>query len=186
MRSGTGSGGRAGRCAGRAGAGFSLIEILVVITIIGLLMTLGFGPIQNALENGKVTKCRKHLADMGQGLLTWRDQRNKGRWPKESGIRFLLKLHQVGELRGRNAETFLCPGTEDRNDSGASGEPGSSYEDWENIDSTTISLAALATLNVQRRARNFQEHDLIGKIDPVKLLKLPQEFRNRELEEPAG
>jgi prepilin-type N-terminal cleavage/methylation domain-containing protein/prepilin-type processing-associated H-X9-DG protein len=125
----------------RRRSGFSLIEILVVITIIGLLMTLGFGPIQNALESGKVTKCKKHLADMGQGLLAWHDQRNKGHWPKESGIRFLLKLYQVGELKGRNSETFLCPGTDDRNDTGPSGEPGSSYEDWQNIDSTTISYA---------------------------------------------
>src|SRR5262245_8868237 len=125
----------------RKRSGFSLIEILVVITIIALLMTLGFGPIQNALESGKVTKCKKHLADIGQGLLTWRDQRNKGYWPTEGGIRFILKLDQVGGLKGRNAETFLCPGTDDRNDTGPSGEIGSSYDDWENIDSTTVSYA---------------------------------------------
>jgi prepilin-type N-terminal cleavage/methylation domain-containing protein len=122
-------------------AGFSLIEILVVITIIGLLMTLGFGPVQNALEGGKVTKCRKHLADIGQSMLAFRDQRNKGHWPRESGIRFLLTLHKAGELSGRNSETFLCPGTPDINDLGPSGEPGSSYEDWENLDSSTISYA---------------------------------------------
>src|SRR5580765_4285006 len=110
---------RSGTARRRRAGGFSLIEILVVITIIGLLMTLGFGPIQNALESGKVTKCRKHLADIGQQLLAWRDQRNKGRWPRENGIRFILTLYKAGELVGRNAETYLCPGTDDRNDTGS-------------------------------------------------------------------
>jgi prepilin-type N-terminal cleavage/methylation domain-containing protein len=125
----------------RRTAGFSLIEILVVITIIGILMTLGFGPVQNALESGKVTKCRAHLQNIGKSMLAFREQRNKGHWPKESGARFLLKLHQTKELSGRNSEAFLCPGTPDVNDTGPDGEPGSSYADWENIDSSTISYA---------------------------------------------
>lgn len=122
-------------------AGFSLIEILVVITIIGLLITLAVGPVQNAMEAGKVTSCRKQLADLGVALKAWKEQRNKGRWPKESGMRFLLTLYRTGEVSGRNCQKFLCPGTPDANDTGASGEVGSSYEDWENLDSTTISYA---------------------------------------------
>src|SRR5205823_5242178 len=50
-------------------------------------------------------------------------------------------LYKVGELAGRNSETFLCPGTDDRNDTGPTAEPGSSYADWNSIDSTTISYA---------------------------------------------
>ena len=128
------------RCSPRP-SGFSLIEILVVITIIGLLMTIGFGPVQNALESGRVTKCKKNLQDIGQSLLIWKDQRNKGKWPKESGIRFLLKTWQTGMITGRNCETFLCPGTSDSNDGGPDGEPGSSYKDWDNLDPNTISYA---------------------------------------------
>jgi prepilin-type N-terminal cleavage/methylation domain-containing protein/prepilin-type processing-associated H-X9-DG protein len=122
-------------------AGFSLIEILVVITIIGLLMTIGFGPVQNALESGKVTKCKKNLQDIGQSMMVWKDQQNKGRWPKEGGTRFLLRLYKAGLIAGHNSETFLCPGTPDDNNTGASGEPGSSYDDWDNIDPNTISYA---------------------------------------------
>jgi len=122
-------------------AGFSLIEILVVITIIGLLMTIGFGPVQNALESGKVTKCKKNLQDIGQSMLVWKDQQNKGRYPKEGGMRFLLRLYKAGLIAGHNSETFLCPGTSDDNNMGASGEPGSSYDDWDNIDPNTISYA---------------------------------------------
>jgi prepilin-type N-terminal cleavage/methylation domain-containing protein/prepilin-type processing-associated H-X9-DG protein len=125
----------------RSAAGFSLIEILVVIAIISLLATLGMRAALNAREAGTVTKCRDNLHQIGQVMLLYHDQRNKGHWPKESGIRFLLTLHRAGELAGRNSETFLCPGTQDVNDLGASGEPGSSYEAWEELDSSTISYA---------------------------------------------
>jgi len=125
----------------RRPSGFSLIEILVVITIIGLLITLAVGPVQNAMEAGKVTACRKNLADIGVAMKAWKEQRNHGRWPKESGIRFLLILYKVGEITGRNSDKFLCPGTPDANDLGPDGEPGSSYADWDNLDPTTISYA---------------------------------------------
>ncbi|HZL99222.1 MAG TPA: prepilin-type N-terminal cleavage/methylation domain-containing protein [Planctomycetota bacterium] len=125
----------------RGKAGFSLIEILVVITIIGLLMTLAFGPVQNALEAGRVTKCMANLRGIGQSFGIYRNQRNKGRWPEESGMRFLLTLVKHKQLTGKDTEAFLCPGTADRNDTGPSGEDGSSYDDWENLDPATISYA---------------------------------------------
>jgi prepilin-type N-terminal cleavage/methylation domain-containing protein len=125
----------------RARTGFSLIEILVVIAIISLLATLGMRAALNAREAGTVTKCRDNLHQMAQVMLLFHDQRNKGHWPQESGIRFLLKLYSSGELAGRNSETFLCPGTEDTNSGGPNGAPGSSYDDWANIDSGTISYA---------------------------------------------
>src|SRR6185295_3822814 len=121
--------------------GFSLIEILVVITIIGLLMTLAFGPVQNALEAGRVTKCKANLAGIGKSFIIYRNQRNKGRWPEESGMRFLLTLVKHKQIEGKDCEVFLCPGTADRNDTGPSGEDGSSYDDWDNLDSATISYA---------------------------------------------
>lgn len=122
-------------------SGFSLIEILVVITIIGLLMTLAFGPVQNALEAGKVTKCKANLRGIGQSMSIYRNQRNKGRWPEDSGIRFLLTLVKHKQIEGKNTEVFLCPGTSDRNDTGPGGEDGSSYDDWENLNSDSISYA---------------------------------------------
>ncbi|MHC5211656.1 MAG: type II secretion system protein [Planctomycetota bacterium] len=125
----------------RRQCGFSLIEILVVITIIGLLMTLAFGPVQNAMEAGRVTKCMANLRGMGQSMGIYVAQRNKGRWPTESGMRFLLTLVKHKQVTGKNTDMFLCPGTTDRNDLGPSGEDGSSYEEWENLDSAAISYA---------------------------------------------
>jgi prepilin-type N-terminal cleavage/methylation domain-containing protein/prepilin-type processing-associated H-X9-DG protein len=121
--------------------GFSLIEILVVITIIGLLMTLAFGPVQNAMEAGRVTKCMANLRGIGQSMGIYVSQRNKGRYPSESGMRFLLTLVKHKQVEGKNTDMFLCPGTNDRNDTGASGADGSAYDEWETLDSATISYA---------------------------------------------
>lgn len=126
----------------RGQSGFSLVEILVVITIIGLLLTLGFGAVRSSMESSKVLACQKHLADLGQQMLIYKDQRNKGRWPKASGMRFLLTLHRDRQVQGRASDIFLCPGVPDySNDGGVSGEPGSSYDDWDNIDSMSIAYA---------------------------------------------
>jgi prepilin-type N-terminal cleavage/methylation domain-containing protein/prepilin-type processing-associated H-X9-DG protein len=137
--------------------GFSLIEILVVITIIGLLMTLAFGPVQNALEAGRVTKCKANLAGIGKSFIIYRNQRNKGRWPEESGMRFLLTLVKHKQIEGKDTEVFLCPGTADRNDTGPSGQDGSSYDDWDNLDSATISYAGRDQVNAPIRGGNESE-----------------------------
>ncbi|MCB9899330.1 MAG: type II secretion system protein [Planctomycetes bacterium] len=131
-----------GQIARRRPTGFSLVEILVVITIIALLMTFGFGAMQNAMEAGRVTACQDNLRQIGQSMITYKNMLTKGRWPKEGGVRFLLTLYRDKQITGRAAECFICPGTPNvYNDEGPSGLPGSSYDDWDAITSDTISYA---------------------------------------------
>ncbi len=140
--------------------GFSLVEILVVITLIGLLMTLGYNSMQSAMENGRVLKCQNNLDQIGQALLSYKNNRAKGRWPNESGMRFLLTMYRHREIKGRYSDVFLCPGTADVNDLGPSGEPGSSYDDWEGITSDSISYAGRDLDNYPLRGPDPEEQVL--------------------------
>lgn len=121
-------------------AGFSLIEILVVVTIIAALVGLATPIIQNALDKSRSVTCAAHLKDMGQNLFLWK-QRHKDRWPRESGIRFLLVLHRDGQITGKDTAVFLCPGTEDINWTEENPDDGSAYEDWDDLDPMTVSYA---------------------------------------------
>ncbi|MFH0944061.1 MAG: type II secretion system protein [Planctomycetota bacterium] len=121
-------------------SGFSLIEILVVITIIAALVGLATPIIQNALDKSRVVTCSAHLSDIGKEMFVWKG-RHKDHWPRESGIRFLLVLHKDGMVEGKDCAVFLCPGTEDINWTKENRDPGSTYQDWDDIDPMTISYA---------------------------------------------
>jgi len=144
--------------------GFSLIEILVVITIIAALVGLATPIIQNALDKGRVVTCSAHLKDIGQEMFLWK-QRHKDHWPSESGIRFLLVLHRDGQIEGKDNAVFLCPGTNDINwIPGESTEPGTAYEDWDTLDSTMISYAGRDNKNY-RINKNDENKEVIAADD---------------------
>lgn len=145
----------------REAAGFSLVEILVVITIIALLMTFGFGAMQNAMETGRVTACKDNLRQIGQGMITYKNLRTKGRWPREGGVRFLLELYRKDQISGRAVECFICPGTPNvYNDEGESEAPGSSYDDWDAISSASISYAG----------RDVDNYPIVGSDDAAEVI----------------
>lgn len=120
--------------------GFSLIEILVVITIIGLLVGLALPALQNAQENARVTACQSNLKNIAQSLIAFKS-RNKNNWPNESGIRFFLSLAKYDAIDKKDMGVFVCPAMSfDTKD-------GEVYSDWDSIDSTMTSYAGRDTKN---------------------------------------
>ena len=58
-------------------AGFTLVELLVVITIIGLLVALLFPAISAALRAARRTQCVNNLRNLGQGVQAFHTKRSK-------------------------------------------------------------------------------------------------------------
>ncbi len=127
--------------------GFSLIEILVVVTIIAAILALAVPTYINAQDKFHVTACASNLSQIQKNLFIYKD-RNKGRWPREPGIKFFLILHRDGMVEGKDTKIFICPGTDDINTTLDNPEPGAAYEDWDDLDPTTTSYAG-------RDAQNF-------------------------------
>ena len=90
--------GRRSRFASRAG--FTLVELLVVISIIGMLMALLFPAINAARESGRQNTCRNNIRSIGQGLAQYESAKNV--FPQISNTRSvgagtiqLPLLHQI-------------------------------------------------------------------------------------------
>lgn len=60
---------KASQPARRLWAGFSLVELLVVISISGVLMALVLPAVQAARENARLNHCRNNVAQLSKGLL---------------------------------------------------------------------------------------------------------------------
>lgn len=134
--------------------GFSLVELLVVITIIGILgvSMLTVGP--SIIDKAKVSACQENLRQIGFHLCDSKFLK-KAKKQKLKGIRLLLELTKGSERSGKIAlvsgkatSIFICPGTDDDNYSDeAPDTPGSAYFNLDNLDSWTISYAGRDLVN---------------------------------------
>jgi len=102
--------------------GFTLIEMLVVITIIAILLALLFPVFQGVFRSAYETQCQNHLNQLGQITVAW-CQAHEGFFPRpvpsatqagwcyglDSGNKCVdLGLYWKGKLVG-SPEIFLCP-----------------------------------------------------------------------------
>lgn len=137
---------------GRTVAGFSLVEILVVITIMALLVTIVASSASNILDEARVTSCKKNLNEIASNMILLKNanrERNKKGWPNKNGISFLLELTRHSEkqggkhslVSGKKTSIFICPGTDDINSTYEDDTPGSAYFELDSLDSYTISYA---------------------------------------------
>lgn len=126
----------------RTQAGFTLVEILAVMAILGLLFTLAMPMIGKVRASGNLRACQSNLRQLSIGMQNYVDNRNKGRWPKLAGVQFLLILAKDGEVRGEGLDIFVCPGTDDTtwiDDTDQT--PGAGFADFDNPDTSCISYA---------------------------------------------
>ena len=58
-------------------AGFTLVEILVVITIIAMLISLAVPYLISAQDSAKSTACKVQLSAMAKSLSIWKNERSR-------------------------------------------------------------------------------------------------------------
>jgi len=138
-------------------AGFTLVELLAVMAILALLVGMAIGIVSKAKATGNETACQQQLRDISLNLTTYVDQRRGGKWPKESGIRFLLLIVKEDYYRGDVLKNFVCPSTDDQTSRAESDPPHSGITDWEDLDPDCISYAGRDNANFGLRKDRLNE-----------------------------
>lgn len=90
-------------------AGFTLLELMVVILIISILATFLVPRITSAVARAEVTACQSNLQEIGRGLIEYRTKYN--RLPSGSGVAFFASLisDKVWDADQSTSKRMFCP-----------------------------------------------------------------------------
>ncbi|MEZ5976642.1 MAG: prepilin-type N-terminal cleavage/methylation domain-containing protein [Planctomycetota bacterium] len=126
-----------------ARAGFTLIELMAVILIIGILMGFLVPQIPAYIEQSKITASKANLKEIYSGILAYENK--FGNLPnKYSGVRFFacLVFDGVWENTKGSARKLTCPGVDTSALEGIRDLPPTEwYNDRDAIDGTYSSYA---------------------------------------------
>jgi len=106
--------------------GFTLVELLAVILIIGILFAFLTPMVNDAIRTSRVTACGANLQNLYSGLQMYYIKYNE--MPKQGGVDFFAALisRQALENTKANAEKLTCPGV----DKGALAIGSLPWEEW--------------------------------------------------------
>jgi len=124
--------------------GFTLIEILVVITIIAAILAIATPMLFKGKDQANLVFCQKNLSEMGQGFMLYQ-QRFEEKMPKtDSGIQFLAELVKEGFINPIDKEIKIlqCPGDMQLKQQGFKPED---YKDYKAINSAMVSYSGRNT-----------------------------------------
>jgi prepilin-type N-terminal cleavage/methylation domain-containing protein len=129
-----------------AAAGFTLIEILVVLTIIAAIIGIAVPIYTSVQDNKNVTLCKTRLKSIG-GSMELFYQRRKFYPKTSSGLQFLLaplKIEVIDKTEKAITNTYICPGDDDARGAIA-GNVMEAYADLDNIEPDVVSYAGRNT-----------------------------------------
>ncbi len=88
-------------------AGFTLVEILVVITIIAALIGIVAAIIPQAQQASRKVQCANNLHNIGAMLVQRQTGKGLG---SRGGAAMLLNVYKLGMIRKGDEKVFICPG----------------------------------------------------------------------------